>query len=86
MRIGYFDKAICRPRARPLFAHFLARRHCGLQILDTGIAFEGPDAYFRKGWNWLDFTLLAAQSLDLLGIEGMKALRVLRVLRSAHVT
>jgi hypothetical protein len=52
-----------------------------LKVLDTGIAFEGPDSYFRKGWNWLDFILLAAQSLDLFGVDGMKALRVLRVLR-----
>ena len=51
------------------------------KVLDTGVAFESPDAYFRSSWNWLDFTLLAAQSLDIIGIDGMKALRVLRVLR-----
>ena len=52
-----------------------------MKVLDNGIAFEGPEAYFRKGWNWIDFVLLVAQSLDFLGVDGVKALRVLRVLR-----
>jgi len=52
-----------------------------LKVLDTGIAFEGPEAFFRKGWNWIDFVLLVAQSLDFIGVDGVKALRVLRVLR-----
>jgi ABC-type multidrug transport system fused ATPase/permease subunit len=52
-----------------------------LKVMDTGLAFEGPEAYFRKVWNWIDFVLLCAQALDFIGVDGMKALRVLRVLR-----
>ena len=52
-----------------------------LKVLDNGIALEGPQAYFRNAWNWLDFVLLISQTLDFIGVDGMKALRVLRVLR-----
>ena len=48
--------------------------------LDKGLI-RHPEAYFRKGWNILDFGILLCQMLELGGLSGFSSLRVLRVLR-----
>lgn len=52
-----------------------------VKLLDNGVFWEHKKAYFRQGWNLLDFVLLLFQVLDLLGVNGLRAVRVLRVLR-----
>jgi len=53
-----------------------------LKILDKGLAWEHPQAYFRVGWNVLDFIVVVAQALDMMdALSGLKTLRVVRVLR-----
>ena len=53
-----------------------------LKILDRGLFWEHPQAYFRVSWNVLDFIVVVAQALDMMNaLEGAKALKVIRVLR-----
>ena len=53
-----------------------------LKMLDHGIYAEHPRAYFRVGWNILDFVVIVAQALDLArALQGVTALKVIRVLR-----
>jgi hypothetical protein len=53
-----------------------------LRILDRGIFWEHSQAYFRVGWNVLDFIVVLAQALDMMNLlSGLTALKVIRVLR-----
>jgi len=53
-----------------------------IKILLHGIFWEHKDAYFRKGWNILDFCILLFQGIDIFSdVDGIKSLRVLRVVR-----
>jgi len=53
-----------------------------LKILHRGIFWEHPLAYFRSGWNILDFIVIVAQALDMLQVGSrIAALKVVRVLR-----
>jgi hypothetical protein len=51
-------------------------------MLDHGLFWEHPKAYFRVSWNVLDFIVVVAQALDMMNaLEGANALKVVRVLR-----
>jgi hypothetical protein len=53
-----------------------------LKILDHGIYWEHPQAYFRVSWNRLDFICILAQALDLAdAFPGLIVIKVFRVLR-----
>ena len=53
-----------------------------LNMLDHGLFWEHPKAYFRVSWNVLDFIVVVAQALDMMNaLEGANALKVVRVLR-----
>ena len=53
-----------------------------LRLLDKGIYWEHPKAYFRVGWNILDFIVVIAQALDMLNlVNGLNTIKVIRVLR-----
>ena len=52
-----------------------------VKILEHGVLWEHELAYFRQGWNVLDFFILMLQLLDMIGVDGLKSLRVMRVLR-----
>jgi len=53
-----------------------------IKILEHGVLWEHELAYFRQGWNVLDFLILLLQLLDMIGVDGLNSLRVLRVLSS----
>ena len=62
-----------------------------LKILDKGLFWEHPQAYFRVGWNLLDFIVVLAQAFEIVSelgtgasntfVKNLKVVRVLRPLR-----
>ena len=52
-----------------------------MKVLDHGIYWESKRAYFKSGWNVLDFLILLFQLIDFSGADGLKFFRIMRVLR-----
>ena len=42
-----------------------------VKILEHGVLWEHELAYFRQGWNVLDFFILMLQLLDMIGVDGL---------------
>lgn len=60
------DKSLAEALNNATFAIFVIEMV--LKLLDRGIFWEHPQAYFRVGWNVLDFIVVLAQALDMSGL------------------
>jgi len=54
---------------------------CGIKVVATGFAFNGPASYLRNSWNLLDFMIVAASAASYASLDGLTALKALRVVR-----